>query len=125
MNGKKKILIVDDEVQLVEMLSMRLEASGYDVLTAFEGQEGLEKARNESPNLIILDLMLPNIDGFKVCGLLKNDARFKNIPIILFSAKAQEEDKNLGKEVGADAYIVKPFEPNILLEKVKELLGES
>lgn len=120
----KKILIIDDEPQLVEMLSMRLEANGYEVISANDGQEGLEKARNDAPDLLILDLMLPKIDGFKVCGLLKNDSRFKKIPIILFSAKAQEEDRKLGAEVGADVYMTKPFEPVSLLEKIKELLGE-
>jgi DNA-binding response OmpR family regulator len=121
---KKRILAVDDEPDLLEMLKMRLEANNYDVLTAYDGQEGLEKARNEKPDLIILDLMLPKIDGYKVCGLLKKDARYKDIPIIIFSAKAQEGDIKLGQELGAEAYITKPFEPQVLLGKIKELLKE-
>ncbi|MFC1631512.1 response regulator transcription factor [Candidatus Omnitrophota bacterium] len=122
--ANKKILIVDDEMEMVEMIQMRLEANNYQVLTAYDGQVGLEKAQKEGPDLIILDLMLPKMDGYKVCGLLKKDARFSKIPIIMFSARAQEEDKKLGEELGADAYITKPFEPAILLGKIKELLKE-
>ena len=120
----KKILIVDDEAELVGLVKIRLEAVGYEVLKAFDGQEGLDKAKLEKPDLILLDVMMPKMDGYKVCGLLKMDARFKKIPIILFSAKAQKEDVELAKEVGADLYITKPFEAPILLAKIKELLGE-
>jgi len=120
----KKILIVDDEVQLVEMIKMRLDASGYQVIFAHDGQEGLDKAKKEKPDLMILDLMLPKIDGYKVCRMLKFDEKYKQIPIILFSARAQEEDKKMGQEVGADAYITKPFDPQALLGKIKELLRE-
>ena len=119
--AKKRLLIVDDEVDLVDMIKFRLEANGYEVLVANDGQQALETARKEKPDLMILDLMLPKMDGYKVCGLLKKDARYANIPIILFSAKAQEDDKKLGQEVGADAYISKPFEPEVLLNKIKEL----
>lgn len=118
----KKILVVDDESQLVDMVKMRLEANNYLVLTAYDGQEGLEKARKEKPDLIILDLMLPKMDGYKVCRMLKFDEKYKNIPIIMFTARAQESDKKMGEEVGADAYITKPFEPQALLDKIKELL---
>ena len=118
----KKILLVDDEAELVEMMKMRLEANNYEVITGYDGQEALEKARREKPDLLILDLMLPKMDGYKVCGLLKKDARYSRIPIIMFTARAQEEDKKAGEEAGADAYITKPFEPKVLLEKIKELL---
>jgi len=121
----KKILVVDDEKELVEMIKMRLEASGYEVIPAYDGQEALEKARKEKPDLIVLDLMLPKIDGYKVCRMLKFDEKYKHIPIIMFTARAQEEDKKLGEEVGADAYITKPFESQALLKKIKELLGEK
>lgn len=120
----KKILIVDDEAELVDLVKIRLEAAGYEVAKAFDGQEGLDKAKLEKPDLILLDIMMPKMDGYKVCGLLKMDARFKKIPIILFSAKAQKEDAELAKEVGADLYITKPFEAPVLLAKIKELLGE-
>ena len=121
--ANKRILVVDDETELVDMVKMRLEAAGYDVLTAYDGQEALDKAKSENPDLIILDLMLPKIDGFKVCRMLKFDEKYKNIPIILFSARVQDADKKMGDEVGGDAYITKPFEPQILLSKIKELLG--
>ncbi len=119
---KKRILVVDDEKQLVDMVKMRLEANGYEVIAAYDGQEAFEAARRENPDLIILDLMLPRMDGYKVCGLLKADVRYNKIPIILFTAKAQEADITLGKEVGADAYITKPFESQALLSKIKEFL---
>jgi len=120
----KKILLVDDEKDLVETLAFRLEASNYEVVKAHDGQDGLDKARSVHPDLIILDLMLPKMDGYKVCRMLKFDEKFKKIPIIIFTARAQESDKKMGAEVGADAYITKPFEPKELLGKIKELLGE-
>jgi len=118
----KKILVVDDEPQLVELLKIRLEANDYEVLVASDGQEGLKMARNKKPDLIILDLMLPKIDGFTVCRMLKFDEKYKNIPIIMFTARAQETDKKLGREVGADEYITKPFDPQVLLKKIEDLL---
>jgi len=118
----KRILIVDDEPNIVLMLQARLQANGFECLTAEDGLSALELAKKEKPDLIILDLMLPKMDGYKVCGLLKKDARYAKIPIVMFTARAQDEDKNLGEEVGADAYIVKPFEPQVLLGKIQELL---
>ncbi|MBP7088807.1 MAG: response regulator [Candidatus Omnitrophica bacterium] len=118
----KKILVVDDEPQLVELLKIRLEANDYEVLVASDGQEGLKMARNKKPDLIILDLMLPKIDGFTVCRMLKFDEKYKNIPIIMFTARAQETDKKLGREVGANEYITKPFDPQVLLKKIEDLL---
>lgn len=119
---KKKILLVDDEKDLVEAVKLRLEANNYEVIPAFDGQEALAQARRSKPDLIILDLMLPKIDGYKVCRMLKFDEKYKKIPIIMFTARAQESDKKLGEEVGADAYITKPFESQALLAKIKELL---
>jgi len=119
---KKKILLVDDEKDLVETVAFRLEATGYQVIKAYDGQEALAKAKKEKPDLIILDLMLPKMDGYKVCRLLKFDEKYKFIPIILFTARAQEEDKKLGKEVGADDYLTKPFEPQVLLSKIEALI---
>jgi len=121
---KKSILLVEDEKDLQAAVKFRLEANGYAVLTASDGQEALDKARTQNPDLIILDLMLPKIDGYKVCRMLKFDEKYKHIPIVMFTARAEEEDKRLGREVSADAYITKPFEPEILLDKVKELLKE-
>ena len=120
-----KILVIDDEAQLIEMVVMRLEAAGYEVVTASNGQEGLEKAKNIEPDLILCDVMMPKMDGYKVCGLLKNDSRYSKIPLILFTARAQQDDQEVGDEVGADAYITKPFEPPVLLAKIEELLGKA
>ena len=120
-----KILVIDDEVQLVEMVQMRLEAAGYEVVTASNGQEGLEKAKSIEPDIILCDVMMPKMDGYKVCGLLKNDSRYSKIPLILFTARAQQDDQDVGDEVGADAYITKPFEPPVLLAKIEELLNED
>lgn len=119
---KKKILLVDDEKDLVKGVQIILEAHGYDVLTAFDGQEALERAKVERPDLIILDLMLPKMDGYKVCALLKNDARYSKMPIILFTARVEDEDKKLAAEVRADAYITKPFKQAELLDTMKRLL---
>lgn len=120
-----KILIVDDEPDLITTVSFRLEKIGYEIISAADGREGLEKARQEKPDLIILDLMLPKMDGYKVCGMLKHDQRYNKIPIILFTARAQVSDQKIGMDCGADAYITKPFEPQVLLEKIKELLEKA
>ncbi len=122
MNGQKRILIVDDEEDILSVLKFRLEANNYEALTASDGQEGLNKARTEKPDLIILDLMLPKLDGYKVCRMLKFDESYKAIPIIMFTARVQQKDEELGKEMGADAYVTKPFEPEVLLEKIRQLL---
>ncbi len=123
MEEKKKILIADDESDFLQLLSTRLKANGYDVITAVDGQEALAKVKEDHPDLIILDLMMPKLDGYKACRLLKFDVRYKKIPIVIFSARAQEEDIQLAKECGADAYVIKPFDPPVFLEKLKELLA--
>ena len=120
----KRILLVDDEPYIVLTVSTRLKGNGYEVITAEDGQAGLDMARKEKPDLIILDLMLPKIDGFKVCGLLKRDIRYSKIPVVIFTAKAQEEDQRLGQEMGADAYLIKPFKAEVLLETIQKLLDE-
>lgn len=125
MGDKKRVLIVDDERDLVETISFRLEAAGYEVLSAYDGQEGLEKARDEKPDLILLDVMMPKMDGYQVCRFLKFDEDFKNIPIVMLTARGQESDKNTGAGVGADAYITKPFDSASLLLKIKELLEKK
>jgi DNA-binding response OmpR family regulator len=104
------------------MIKELLESNGYLVVTASDGQEALEKCKKEKPDLIILDLMLPKIDGYKVCAMLKFDKNYISIPIIILTARAGESDKELGAEVHADAYVIKPFEPDTLLIKVKEFI---
>ena len=120
----KKILVVDDEVDLVETVRFPLEMEGFDVLVSYNGEDALNQARKESPDLIILDLMLPKLDGYKVCRLLKFDERYKHIPILMLTAKTQEKDKTLGMETGANEYITKPFEMDYLMEKVKVYLSK-
>jgi len=118
----QKILIVDDEAGIVNIVKARLEANNYRVVTAYDGEEALEKTSQETPDLILLDLMLPKIDGYMICSLLKKDARYASIPIILFSARSTEADKALGMKVGANAYITKPVNMDSLLAKIDELL---
>jgi DNA-binding response OmpR family regulator len=122
--SKKRILVVDDEVDLVETVRFSLELEGYDVLVAYNGEEALNQARKENPDLILLDLMLPKLDGYKVCRLLKFDERYKHIPILMLTAKIQEKDKVTGMETGANEYITKPFEMDELMKKVKGYLNK-
>lgn len=118
----KKILLVDDEENIVLMVKARLQGNGYEVIVAMDGQDALQKSRTENPDLIILDVMLPKMDGFKVCRMLKADENYKHIPIILFSARTQSSDLEMGRQQGADDYITKPFQPAFLLEKIQNLL---
>ena len=120
----KKILIVDDEVDIVETISFMLKAKGYETLTANDGEEGLRKAKEENPDLIVLDVMMPKINGYKICRLLKFDTKYKNIPIVMVTARGQAQDIAIGEETGADEYITKPFEFNELYEVIKKHLGE-
>ncbi len=122
---KTRILLVDDEPDLVQMVSVRLKAAGYEISTAYDGQEALEKVKESRPDLMILDLMLPKLDGYKVCRLLKFDERTRGIPILIFTARAQVEDVTLATECGADAYLTKPFEAKVLLGKLQELLSAA
>jgi DNA-binding response OmpR family regulator len=122
--SKKRILVVDDEVDLVETVRFSLDLEGYDVLVAYNGEEALNQARKENPDLILLDLMLPKLDGYKVCRLLKFDERYKHIPILMLTAKIQEKDKVTGMETGANEYITKPFEMDELMKKVKGYLSK-
>jgi CheY-like chemotaxis protein len=119
---KKRILIVEDQAMIVNMLKMRLEANHYEVITASDGQEGFEKAQKENPDLIILDVMLPKMNGYKVCQLLKADPKHRTIPIIVSSGRTPQEIRKVSKEVGADTYIHKPFEAEVLLAKMKGLM---
>jgi len=121
MTGKK-ILLVDDETDFVDVVRTRLEAHQYKVIPAYDGEEALEKIKEEKPDLIILDIVLPKLNGFDVCRKLKIDDNYKDIPIIMLTAKFQKSDIEFGKAMGADAYIVKPFEPEVLVEKMRELL---
>ena len=122
--NSKTILIVDDEVDLVETVRFPLEMAGYRVLVSYNGEDALNQARKENPDLILLDLMLPKMDGYKVCRLLKFDDRYKHIPVLMLTAKTQERDKVLGMETGANEYITKPFEIEDLLKRVRGYLNK-
>ena len=117
-----KILIVDDERDIVETLVFMLKQKGYECIFANDGEEGLKLAKEEEPDLIILDVMMPKINGYKICRLLKYDARYKKIPIIMITARGQEQDKAIGEETGADEYITKPFEFSTVIEKIEKYL---
>lgn len=118
----ERILVVEDEKPIAEILKFNLEREGYKVVQAFNGQEALAVARQAHPDLVILDLMLPKLDGFAVCRELR---RISMIPIIMLTAKAEELDKVLGLELGADDYVTKPFSPRELLARVKALLRRA
>jgi len=123
--NQKRLLVVDDEPDLREAITFDLELSGYEVLTAGDGMEGLKIAREKKPDLLILDLLLPRMDGYRVCRMLKVDKKTEKIPVIMLTAKATREDERLGKESGADLYMTKPFDPEILLENVISLLKKD
>lgn len=120
--SKKKILIVDDEEHIVEMLKIRLEALGYETIEAYDGQEGFRLACEAKPDLILLDIMLPKLDGYKVSRMIKFDERYKHIPVIMITARAQESDAKRGEETGADDYVTKPFDSKELMGKIEKLL---
>ncbi len=119
---KKKILIVDDEIDIVETLKFILEDAGYECYCAFDGEEGLNIAREIIPDLMILDVMMPKINGYKISRLLKYDSKYKNIPIIMITARSQDEDRLIGEETGVNEYITKPFELDYVVDKVNDYL---
>lgn len=122
MEYMKKILIVDDEQDIVESLKFVLETANFTCYCAYNGEDGLRLAKELVPDLIILDVMMPKINGFKISRLLKYDAKYKNIPILMVTARTQEEDKLIGEETGADEYITKPFELDEVVKKVEQYL---
>ena len=119
----KKILVCDDEPYILMALTDAVEMEGYDCVTAINGKEALERAREEIPDLILLDIMMPYMDGYEVCEALKADDATKGIPVIMLTAKSQQVDIERGKEVGADDYITKPFRPSTLRKKFNEVLN--
>jgi len=121
----KKILVVDDEPDVASLLTLMLKSQGYAVINAADGQETLEKARGENPDLILLDVMLPKMDGYKVARMLKFDENYSHIPIIMLTAKIQERDKATGLEMGVNDYMTKPFDTAVLLARVKERLEKK
>lgn len=120
--NKKRIILVDDEVAIIKVLTVRLEKAGYEVIPVMDGKEALDSVRKERPDIVILDLMLPTLDGYKVCRLLKFDERYKHIPILVLSARVEEDAKKRSMEAGADEYISKPLKTDELLDKIKKYL---
>jgi two-component system alkaline phosphatase synthesis response regulator PhoP/two-component system response regulator VicR len=117
----KTILVVDDEKHIVRLVQINLERAGYKVITAQDGKEGLQKAQQEKPDLIVLDVMMPYMDGFEVLKHLKKDPETRNIPVIMLTAKAQDADVFRGWKEGVDTYLTKPFNPMELLSFVKRI----
>ena len=123
--AKGKILIIEDDRDIVELLTFNLQEEDYETLEAHDGHEGLATAMRLQPDLIILDIMLPKMDGFEVCRALKAEKQTANIPIIILSARSQETDKVVGLELGADDYVTKPFSPRELIARVRAILRRN
>ena len=124
ISEKKKILVVEDEPDVRKALKIRLEDNNWDVLLAPDGDEALKEIRKSHIDLIILDIMLPKMNGYKICRLIKFDAKYKHIPVIMLTVRAEKEDKISGMEAGAEEYITKPYSSELLITKIKKYLGE-
>lgn len=120
--AKGTILVVDDEEDIRELVQLNLAREGYSVLTCETGEQALETARSKLPNLVVLDLMLPGIDGLEVCRELKNDPKTRNIPVVILTAKGEESDIVAGLELGGDDYVTKPFSGKVLVARIRRIL---
>ncbi|OGX25466.1 MAG: hypothetical protein A2787_09970 [Omnitrophica WOR_2 bacterium RIFCSPHIGHO2_01_FULL_48_9] len=123
-SNEKKILVIDGESEIVKTIQNRLAVSGYEVLIASDGLDALTIAQKEKPDLLVSEIMIPKLDGYRLCRLLKFDRRYKDMPIVFLTNLRRESDKSLGQEVGADAYLSKPYDGKVLLDKIKELLWD-
>lgn len=121
----EKILLIEDEKDILELIAFNLECSGYDVIKASNGEDGLKRALKEIPDLILLDLMLPGMDGFDVCRELKQDKSTRKIPVIMLTARGEDTDIVSGLELGAEDYITKPFSPKILIARIRTVLRRA
>ena len=121
----KTILIVEDDPVASELIEYALHVEGYDTLVALNGEQGMSHARDHNPDLVVLDVMLPGMDGFEICRRLKAEPETTHIPILILSAKAQVTDVKTGQEVGAEIYLTKPLDPSNLVEQVRFLLSEE
>jgi two-component system phosphate regulon response regulator PhoB len=117
------ILVADDEADVRDLVSYRLTRSGYEVIAARDGEQALRLAEEEQPDLAVLDVMMPKLDGYEVTSRLRSDGRLQRLPVILLTARAQEDDVSRGFEVGADDYLKKPFNPDELVARVRAVLG--
>ena len=122
---KEKILIVDDELENLKLVGMFLQSKGYRIVAAKNGTQGIEKAKEEMPDVIVLDVMMPDINGFEVCRLLRTDPKTAAIPVMMLTAKTRVTDKVVGFEAGADEYLTKPILPDQLLERLEALLERT
>jgi DNA-binding response OmpR family regulator len=120
-----RILIVDDEADLIAVLRFGLEAEAFEVVAAADGDDGFRKAREAGPDLIVLDLMLPKLDGYKVCRALKFDERYRAIPIIILSARSGAQDRQLALDMGADDFVTKPYDMLDLVRRIREFLSRT
>ena len=123
--NKGTILVIDDEKDLIDLVRYNLEKEGFDVIAASDGQSGLEVASRHAPDLVVLDLMMPGIDGLQICQRLRADPRTARMPVIMLTAKATEADRIVGLELGADDYITKPFSPREVVARVKAVLRRA
>lgn len=123
--SKKKILAVDDDLDTLDIIRIKLEGAGYAVDTATDGHAALHKIKMDVPDLLILDIMLPKLSGFKVARILKFDSVLKTLPIIILTARTQAKDRTLGKQVGAEEYVTKPFDPDSLLSLVNKHISKE
>jgi two-component system alkaline phosphatase synthesis response regulator PhoP/two-component system response regulator VicR len=121
----KKILAVDDEKHIVRLVQINLQKEGYEVLTASNGREALDKMAEETPDLVVMDVMMPEMDGFEALQSMKANSATANIPVIMLTAKAQDADVFRGWQSGADLYLTKPFNPGELITFVKRILGQA
>ena len=121
----KKILIVEDDPSFSRAINHIIQKEGYDVITASNGMTGLRMAKEDNPDLLILDVMLPGLDGFEICNRLRHEPQTAKLPIIMLSAKGQEADKTTGLKVGANEYLTKPVDRVVLLEKLTSLLAKA
>jgi two-component system alkaline phosphatase synthesis response regulator PhoP len=123
--SRGRILVVDDEIYIVHILDFSLGMEGYEVVTALDGEEALRKVQECKPDLIVLDIMMPKMDGYETCRTLKAGEGTKHIPVILLSAKGRNVDMQTGYDVGADDYITKPFSPRKLVDRINAMLGQT
>lgn len=123
--GKKKILIIDDEKDVVAELLLRLEAEGWEILAAYDGEEGLKKTRDQKPDLVLLDIVMPKLSGYQVCRKIKDDPEIKEIPVIMLTAKSDASTKFTAKDIGSEGYVTKPFDSEKLVEKINKLINKK
>jgi two-component system alkaline phosphatase synthesis response regulator PhoP len=119
----RKLLVVDDEMYILNILDFTLGSEGFEVITAANGEEALRKVNQLRPDLVVLDVMMPKVDGFEVCRAIKSKTETSHIPVILLTARDRAADRKKGEEVRCDAYMTKPFNPQKLVERIRELIG--